>query len=205
MSGKVKSGEDGPAAVRKDSIRKELRSVRASMDCNQWELGSGAIARKAFQLEEFRAAAEVMIYLAMEDRREVDTAPLIAAIASAGQMKMFAPSLCGENLCAVPYREGVPLVRGSFGQPEPLRVNREKEVFPDIVVVPVVAVDRTGNRLGYGKGYYDRFIASLRKKGKDPFVVGLAFSFQLLEFLPEDAWDEKLDCIVTEKEVLRFN
>lgn len=192
------------ATERKTSIRRELRNVRASMDVNEWRAGSLAIAEKVCEVPEFCRAGSVMLYLSMHDRREVDTFPLISRIASGGDIRMFVPFTCGESLCAVPFSEGDPVVAGRFGQLEPVSAKRCDDVLPDIVVLPAVAVDRKGLRLGYGKGYYDRFIAGLRKKGGTPFVLALAFSFQLVAVLPEDPWDEKLDCIVTEKEVLRF-
>ena len=203
----LRKEESGPSSKRagcKDSIRKELRNVRAAMGVNEWRSGSLLIADRVFQIPEFHHVTSVMLYLSMHDRREVDTGPLISRIAAAGNIRMFVPFSSGGTIYAVPFNEGDPVVPGRFGQQEPVKGRSCEEVFPDMVVVPAVAVDRMGRRLGYGKGYYDRFIAGLRKRGGNPFVIGLAFSFQLLEFLPEDTWDEKLDCIVTENEVLRF-
>lgn len=189
---------------RKTSIRRELRNVRASMDVNEWRSGSLLIADRVFQMPEFCHATSVMLYLSMNDRREVNTEPLIRRVAAAGNIRMFVPFSSGETLCAVSFSEGDPVVPGRYGQPEPASGRTCEHGVPDIVVVPAVAVDRKGRRLGYGKGYYDRFIAGLRRKGKTPFVLALVFSFQLVNVLPEEPWDEKLDGVVTEKEVLRF-
>ncbi len=204
MPGKQETGLGRLAAGSKDSIRKKLRNVRASMGVNEWRSGSLLIADRVFQIPEFRHASSVMLYLSMNDRHEVDTAPLIKRIAAVGNIRMFVPSVRGESLCAVPFNEGDPVVDGRFGQPEPAVQRPATQVMPQIVAVPAVAADRKGRRLGYGKGYYDCFVAGLRKRGGNPFVLALAFSFQLLDVLPEDPWDEKLDCIVTEDEVLRF-
>ncbi len=194
------SGEAG----RKYGIRKELRNVRAGMDVNEWRSGSVLVAEKVMLIPELHRAGSVMLYLSMNDRREVDTAPLVSRIAAKGDMRMYVPFTCGETLCAASFSEGDPVVPGRFGQPEPVHASTCTEELPDIVIVPAVAVDREGKRLGYGKGYYDRYLSGLRKKGAPPFVIALVFSFQLLDALPCDPWDEKLDCIVTEKDVLRF-
>ncbi len=189
---------------RKDAIRNELRNVRASMNVNEWRSGSLLIAEMAFQVPELRRADSVMFYLSMNDRREVDTAPLIDLVAAEDAASIFVPVSCDKTLCAVPFNNGDPVVTGKFGQPEPLDARAGIEKSPDVVIVPAVAVDREGRRLGYGKGYYDRFISGLREKGKSPFVIALAFSFQLRDKIPDDPWDEGLDCIVTEAEVIRI-
>ena len=71
----------------------------------------------------------------------------------------------------------------------------------DLLIVPGIAFDRNGYRLGYGKGYYDKFI----EKNKSRFSIGLAFRFQLLNFeLPHSNFDQKLDAVATEKKMLVF-
>ncbi|MCG8342868.1 MAG: 5-formyltetrahydrofolate cyclo-ligase [Chlorobiales bacterium] len=189
----------------KDTIRAELRNVRAAMDVNEWRSGSCLIAEKTVQLPEFRRAGSVMLYLCMNERREVDTAPLISRIAAEKGIRMYIPFSCGKDLCAVPFGKDDPVVSGRFGQPEPVYHEAGVQEMPDIVIVPAVAVDREGRRLGYGKGYYDRFVSGLREQDDNPLVIAFVFSFQLLDALPQDPWDERLDCIVTEKEVIRIS
>ncbi|MDX5367302.1 MAG: 5-formyltetrahydrofolate cyclo-ligase [Alphaproteobacteria bacterium] len=75
---------------------------------------------------------------------------------------------------------------------------------PQIVLVPLLAFDDAGRRLGYGGGYYDRTLAALRSGGGGVLAVGVAFSAQEAQDLPEDEFDERLDWIVTEKEARRF-
>ncbi len=83
------------------------------------------------------------------------------------------------------------LIRGRFGTMEPLPYKRVSEI--DLLVVPGIAFDKKGYRLGYGKGYYDRLLS-----GKRIFSIGLAYSFQLLENLPHDRYDKRLDAIASE-------
>jgi 5-formyltetrahydrofolate cyclo-ligase len=92
-----------------------------------------------------------------------------------------------------------PLKINKFGIPEPLS---SKIFYPDILLVPLVAYDRSLNRLGYGGGYYDRYIEKIEKIKKVK-KIGLAFSFQKISSIPINKNDKKLDFIVTEKEILR--
>ena len=90
-------------------------------------------------------------------------------------------------------------VINQYGIPEP---SDGKVVYPDILLVPIVAYDRKLNRLGYGAGFYDRLIKSL-KKIKNIVTIGLAFDFQEVYFIPVSKYDQKLDYIVTNKKILK--
>jgi 5-formyltetrahydrofolate cyclo-ligase len=92
-----------------------------------------------------------------------------------------------------------PLKINKFGIPEPVS---SKIFYPDILLVPLVAYDSSLNRLGYGGGYYDRYIEKIDKI-KKVTKIGLAFSFQKISSIPITQYDRKLDFIVTEKEILR--
>ena len=92
-----------------------------------------------------------------------------------------------------------PLKINKFGIPEPLS---SKIFYPDILLVPLVAYDSSLNRLGYGGGYYDRYIKKIEKI-KKVIKIGLAFSFQKISSIPINQYDKRLDFIVTEKEILR--
>ena len=86
-----------------------------------------------------------------------------------------------------------------YGIPEP---TDGKVVYPDILLVPLVAFDKNFNRLGYGGGYYDRLIKSLKRK-KNIITIGLAFDFQEVYSIPVSNYDQKLDYVVTNKKVLK--
>ena len=92
-----------------------------------------------------------------------------------------------------------PLKINKFGIPEPIST---KIIYPDILLVPLVAYDCNLNRLGYGGGFYDRYIEKIEKI-KKVIKIGLAFSFQKISSIPIDQYDKRLDFIVTEKEILR--
>ena len=86
-----------------------------------------------------------------------------------------------------------------FGIPEPYK---KKKIYPDVILVPLVAFDANLNRLGYGGGYYDRIIQKLENK-KKILKIGLAFSFQKVKKVPIFKYDKKLDYILTEKLTLK--
>ena len=91
-----------------------------------------------------------------------------------------------------------PLKINQYGIPEPFL---KKLIYPDILLVPLVAFDKNLNRLGYGGGYYDRVINKLSKK-KDILKIGLALSVQKINNVPVTKYDKKLDYIVTDKYIL---
>ena len=91
-----------------------------------------------------------------------------------------------------------PLIINSHGIPEPRTSNL---VYPDIILVPLVAFDQYLNRLGYGGGYYDRLIEKQKKK-KNILKIGLALSVQMIDKIPISKYDKKLDYIVTENFIL---
>ena len=92
-----------------------------------------------------------------------------------------------------------PLKINKFGIPEPVST---KVFYPDILLVPLVAYDSSLNRVGYGGGYYDRYIEKIEKI-KKVTKIGLAFSFQKISSIPINQYDKRLNFIVTEKEILK--
>ena len=99
------------------------------------------------------------------------------------------------------YKLGDALVVGRYGIPIPAA---GVPVFrPDVLLVPLVAFDRRGHRLGYGAGYYDRTIAALRERKEEVLIIGIAYAQQETEMVPEAAHDQLLDMVITENEIIR--
>jgi 5-formyltetrahydrofolate cyclo-ligase len=92
-----------------------------------------------------------------------------------------------------------PLKINKFGIPEPIS---SKIYYPEILLVPLVGYDDSLNRLGYGGGFYDRYIEKI-EKNKKVIKIGLAFSYQKIKTVPVNQYDKKLDFIITEKEILK--
>ena len=92
-----------------------------------------------------------------------------------------------------------PLKISSLGIPEPLKL---KKVYPDIIFVPIVAFDKFRNRIGYGGGFYDRYLQKISKIKKS-LIIGLAFSHQKVNKIKIENFDKKLDLILTEEFIQR--
>ncbi len=136
-------------------------------------------------------------------RSEIDPAPLMARLAAAGcSLCLPRTPLKTEPAGLVFHRWaiGAPLVRSAFGVLEP---SPDAEILaPDLVLTPLLGFDRSGRRIGYGRGHYDRTLAALRAR-KPVTVVGLGFAAQEAPAIPTDATDERLDWIVTPDFALR--
>ena len=91
------------------------------------------------------------------------------------------------------------LFLNKYGIPEP---DKSKKIIPSVILVPILAYDKKKNRLGYGKGFYDKYFHKLKKLNKKMLIVGVAFSFQKYNNLPVNSRDFKLDHIITEKGII---
>ncbi|MDP2151758.1 5-formyltetrahydrofolate cyclo-ligase [Parvibaculum sp.] len=135
---------------------------------------------------------------------EPDPAELIRRLSANGHVCAL-PRVASRNAPLVfhRWRPGNALLPGAHGTREPQP--DAPLCRPDIVLVPLLAFDNAGRRLGYGGGYYDRTLAALRADGKGVIAVGVAFSAQEAQDLPEEEFDERLDWVVTEKGARSFN
>lgn len=134
---------------------------------------------------------------------EIDTSSLIEALAAAGR-PILLPRQQGRGrpLAFHRWQPGHPLVVGSFGVREP--APDAPSGRPTVVLVPLLAFDARGNRLGYGAGFYDRTLAALRAAGPRPLAIGFGFDLQEVDRVPVDATDERLDLVVTDARTLRM-
>ena len=130
---------------------------------------------------------------------ELDTRPLIMALAARGH-RIGLPVVIkrGEPLLFRLWTPGTELVQGNFRVMTP--PPESPEVVPSLLIVPLLAFDRAGYRLGYGGGFYDRTLNKLRAAGGDVLAVGVALSVQEVPEVPRDDTDQPLDWIVTERE-----
>jgi 5-formyltetrahydrofolate cyclo-ligase len=135
-------------------------------------------------------------------KSEINPVPLMRAFADAGA-GLALPVVAGRGkpLIMRSWTFGAPLVAGVWGIREP--PPDAPEMFPDILIVPLLAFDRTGHRIGYGAGYYDMTIARLR--GIKPVIaVGIAYAAQEIAEIPTTERDARLDFVLTERETIDF-
>lgn len=142
--------------------------------------------------KEFRSAKTIGAYFAFSS--EVKTDLIIEQARTLGK-KVGLPKVEGEEISFYQVSSQESLVKGRFGIMEPLPYDPLDKI--DLIMVPGIAFDEKGYRLGYGKGYYDRYISN-----KNPqFSIGLAYDIQLIKSLPHGNHDKKLDAIATERRI----
>jgi len=130
-------------------------------------------------------------------KSEINPLPLMRKLAEAGA-SLALPVVAGRGkpLIMRSWKWGEPLVAGVWGIREPAL--QAPTLDPDILLVPLLAFDRVGHRIGYGAGYYDLTIAQLRAK-KPIAAVGIAFAAQEIETVPTTDFDAPLDLVLTER------
>ena len=133
---------------------------------------------------------------------EIDMAPVLRALAARGHAVAL-PVVVGRDRPLVfrAWREGDAMAEGPYGIREPLE--SAPEIAPQVLLVPLLAFDRAGYRLGYGGGFYDRSLAMLREGGR-AIAIGAAWAAQEVPAVPHDQHDQPLDWMLTERECFRI-
>ncbi len=188
---------DLPLQHRKAEIRAEALAKRDALPAEERAAAAELIAARAFPIA---IASGVIVSGFMPMKTEINPLPLMKTLAQAGaQLALPAIQGRGHPLIMRSFAFGDDLARGQWGIREPKP--EVPEVAPDIVIVPLAAFDRAGNRIGYGAGYYDMTLAALRAR-KPVTAIGIAFAAQQMPQVPTDARDERLDLVLTEREVI---
>lgn len=191
-----------------DDLQKLKRVVRARADANRRRQQdkdrlSRVICAKLAALPQYAAAGTVMFYVDVRD--EVRTRHFFPQVRQQGK-RIVVPYCVGDRLGLFLLESIDELAAGTFGILEPkseLRQRRDRAVEPeaiDLIVVPGVAFDRRGGRLGHGRGYYDRLLERVRP---DTALVALAFACQLFAEVPLEPHDVTMDVVITEEAIYR--
>jgi 5-formyltetrahydrofolate cyclo-ligase len=181
----------------KNKLRKKFREIRSSISEEEAEEKSRIIIETLFSLDEFRNARNVLFYV--DTRNEVKTRNAITRALDM-RKRVAVPKVLDHGMIAVVICSLSELRPGRFGIYEPLHCVEMQAKQIELVVVPGVAFDKRGFRLGYGGGYYDRFLPCLCAK---TVKAALAYEIQLTDKIPADEQDIKVDIIITEKAVYR--
>jgi 5-formyltetrahydrofolate cyclo-ligase len=185
----------------KSSLRKELLLKRRALESGAWLEKSGAVASFLRCMDAFRDARKVHCYVSMDAEREVCTSGILEWLDSE-RKEIYMPYIEAGRMVTVQYMPGQSFSPSKVGPPVPDPLVFSEEERFDIVIVPLVGVDRNGARLGFGMGWYDRFFDHLTSRGIFPLRIGLAFEFQFVPVVPSDPWDQLLDVVVTENEIV---
>jgi 5-formyltetrahydrofolate cyclo-ligase len=183
----------------KAELRKSSLARREAMPAAERQAAAGAIAARPFPLP---INPGVIVSGFSPLKSEINPLPLLRKLADAGA-KLALPVVAGRGkpLIMRAYAFGQELNSGVWGIREPK--DDAPEVDPDILIVPLAAFDRRGNRIGYGAGYYDMTINRLRAR-KPVTAVGIAYAAQEVPDVPVTERDARLDLVLTEHETIDF-
>ena len=183
----------------KTIVRKDALMRRDAIPAADRAQAAETIAVRAFPVA---VGSGVIVSGFMPLKTEINPLPLMRKFAAAGA-RLALPAIAGRGkpLTMRAFAFGDELASGQWGIREPKP--DAPEVAPDVLLVPLLAFDRTGHRVGYGAGYYDMTIAALRAK-KPVVAVGIAFAAQEIETVPITPHDARLDLVLTEREVIDF-
>ncbi len=184
----------------KSLLRREYTARRDALDPSDAAITDAALCRAVIELLEFSSTPTLLLYAPIG--REVDVRPLFFVARERGIAVAFPRTEKSTHQMTFHTVDSLDeLLPGSYGIPEPVH-DRPADLLRALCVLPGLAFDRDGYRLGYGGGYYDRFLSA------HPDIISVApvrDGFLSSAPLPRDEYDRRADIIITSKEVLRFN
>ena len=183
-------------SIQKAALRKHLLEKRDATSAELRDILSGKIHENLKKISSYTNSQNVACYFPIGS--EVDTHDIMLNVLEQGK-NLLLPRIADDNLqfCVVTNLEK--LEKGSFEIMEP-KDNCKKAEKIDCVLIPTVGVSKSGVRLGYGKGYYDRFLSLT-----DTIKISLTYSKQIVKSIPNDSHDVKIDWIVTEDENIKIS
>lgn len=174
--------------MKKDDIRRNIKARKTLLSEEEKLSAAERVFNLLEQTADFMLADRILMYHSLPD--ELSTRAFIRKWA--GRKHFYLPRVNGVNLDILPYDESR-LALGSFHIEEPTGNDTSDISDMEMIVVPAVAYDRAGNRVGRGKGYYDRLLAGSRAR-----KVGVAYDFQLVDEIDVDPHDVRVDVVITE-------
>jgi len=186
----------------RQSLRESLRARRAALSPAERLHAAAAVAAQLARLPLLHRARRVAIYWAVAG--ELPLLHVTSALQSAGQ-EIYLPVVLGDRqLAFARWQTGAELKPNRFGIPEPVAADRVAADTLDLALLPLLAFDRSGHRLGSGGGYYDRSFAFLANQSRParPQLIGIAYAFQELPALTVAAWDIAVDFVASDQELI---
>jgi 5-formyltetrahydrofolate cyclo-ligase len=178
----------------KEALRARVLATREGLELDRVEVGGQAILERILGLEEYRRASLIHTYISSKEN-EIDTRELIHLSLTQGKRVAVPVLVKGKRTMRHALIEGLDgLVAGPWGLVQPDKADwLEDEAAIDLVVVPGIAFDRRGHRIGLGGGYYDRFLATV-----ETVKVGLCYDDLVLNQIPNEPHDVPMDIVVAE-------
>ncbi|MGA5407261.1 5-formyltetrahydrofolate cyclo-ligase [Streptomyces lavendulocolor] len=188
----------------KDALRRQLLAARALLTSSDVEKAAAVLADIALNLPELRRAWTVAAYVSIGS--EPGTRALLDALRERGVRVLLPVLLADNDLDWAVYEGAERLVRARRGLLEPAgpRLGVDAVLEADTVLLPGLAVDARGMRLGRGGGSYDRVLARIVRSGLDPALVVLLYANEVVERVPEEPHDHPVHAVVTPEVTLRF-
>jgi len=185
-------------ADQKADLRKQCYARRIQINDGDAEAAAGSVAQRVDALVDLAKGAIVSAYWPLPG--ELDPRPALQFLIKRGAAGAL-PRTIGTDrpLDFHAWQPGDHLIEGRFKVMEP--ASNTAIVSPSVLLVPLLAFDRHGHRLGHGKGYYDRTIQALKANDPAVLAIGIAFAAQEVEQVPIDEFDQTLDMVITEKTV----
>ena len=177
----------------KNEIRRNVKALKKSLDDSYRKKAAASVLTLLLQCDEIANCRNILLYHALPD--ELPTRGIIEAFREKG-LRTFLPRVAGDDLEVVEFT-GSNISTGAFGIEEPIGKDSGIGVI-DAAIVPGVAFDRSGNRLGRGKGYYDRLLRNAKCH-----KIGVAFKCQIVDEVPHEPHDITMDMIITDEEIIR--
>ena len=188
----------------KETLRQHYKSLRASLDTEAVANQSLAIANQVLQLPIWEYT-NYHIFLPIENKIEVDTSYLLSVLQGKDKSVILSKSnFDTHTMQHILLQENTRIALSKFGIPEPqLHCATLAPLWSlDLILVPLVAFDRDGNRIGMGGGFYDRTLASSSGQSSDATLVGLAHQCQEIASISHQSWDIPLHKIATNQEII---
>jgi 5-formyltetrahydrofolate cyclo-ligase len=191
----------------RERVRREMRARRRAVSADERAAAAAGFARIARRELLLRPRTRLVVYLA--HGHEADLTPLIRA-ARSNRCRLYLPAIVdyrNRRMHFLEYLDHQPLRANRYGIREPLRERARQASLRelDFILMPLVAVDAHGARLGTGAGFYDRRLHRLRSRGawRRPKLIGVAYEFQRVARLDAAPWDVPLDGLITERNFYR--
>ena len=188
----------------KQTLKSEISEKRKALSKEEIKEKSSKIKENLYSLEEFKKAKNILFYVSFND--EVDTHEIIKELLANKEKNIIVPYVVKNN----PILQLSEIKNFNELEPKTWGILEPKDEFirkfdienVDLVIIPGIVFDQNGHRIGYGYGYYDRF---LKKLDKNVVKIGFGFEFQIVDKIPEEKHDVPVDIMVNEKRVINCN